>query len=298
MRAVRSSPPPRSYFLYKGDVASANRLGFHYEVTASKIQRAWRRFCGNQDALQAEAASRALVDAATQAAMQARERESEELERESKELEDRMKRAKEVLARGVRRKRKQELRTQARLSEIASRLWLGKVQLIQSRFVRILTERVYERAKRQHEAALVISRTFKRMEVRESVRKTRPTAPPLPRRRGGCRGWDEPVRRHGPPAARRARCAPTRVSLADRRSARAPPCPHPPDRLPNAGTAPHIRSATLPRRRPRSCCGMQRLLALSASARAPRAPSWRFATSKDCTRAACCGSSRSTRTAS
>lgn len=137
------------YYLALGDVDAARRLGFDYELRALRIQRAWKRYRhGVWAVYEAEKAERALLQAAEHA------RKAAAVAQRHAAL---------VLQRAARRKRRHMQYKRARLAELAARAFQRKTDAIGGRFVRALIERGFERAKRQHEAARVISRTYRRM---------------------------------------------------------------------------------------------------------------------------------------
>lgn len=139
------------HFLILNDIESANRLGFQHEVMARRIQRAWKQYRhGTWAVYEAEKAEAAIRAAAERARALAAIRERH---------------AAIVLQRAVRRKRMHAQYKRRRLGELAASLFQRKADALAARFVRKLVEASFERAKRQHEAARVITRTYRRLEA-------------------------------------------------------------------------------------------------------------------------------------
>jgi len=155
------------FYLSSGDLERAKRLGFQHDVMALRIQRAWRAY--QNGALVAQEATRIAQEAARI------EREISEAAEKAKRKENSIaRRAAVVLQRATRRKRLWLQHKRARLVELAARMFKRKADELVARFLRLLTERGYDRAKRQYEASRIITRTFRRMEAgraRETRRK-------------------------------------------------------------------------------------------------------------------------------
>lgn len=170
---ARPPRPPRSYFLTVEDVDSAHRIGFQHEVKARVIQREFKRWhYGKWRVYQAEKAEEAF-------------RRAVELERAAAEV--RRQHAARVMQRAARRKRAYNLYKRTRLAELAANFSSRKADLTRSkgealslRFCRKLLGRSYQRAKQQHEAARLISSTYRTLNVRARARAPRAEPRPPP----------------------------------------------------------------------------------------------------------------------
>lgn len=142
------------FYLARGQLPLANRLGFQHDRMALRIQRAYKAFKHGRwavyEAERAEAALRKAVEEA-KAASAARARG-----------------AAVVLQRALRRQRLHNLARRRRLGELAARLFGRKRDALVARFGRRLIERSFARASRQHEAARCIQHTFHTLEARRA----------------------------------------------------------------------------------------------------------------------------------
>jgi hypothetical protein len=178
----------RSYDLECGDVESARKLGLDHERAARTLQRRWRAFWARRvEAAAAEAASevaertrieaeaaaqeaaRLYAEAAAEAARLQAEAERAQAEAERVEAEQ----AAHVLQSASRRQRYRAMRKRRRLAEIAARIGRRNTDERVQRFLRKLNERVYERAKMEHQASLVLVRAIRHFAVRARIPRGR-----------------------------------------------------------------------------------------------------------------------------